>query len=143
MPRGVYDRSKAKKKGAAKSEATAVAAPKVKRAYNKRAKAPEAVPMLGAAVERDNDYTTISHLKELAQIRQLGITQVDGLIKKLVNKLETSFDGNNTKAAAVETISAPVAETHSKGNGKVAKATQDIPAPVPFIVPPSEPTSQA
>lgn len=129
MPRGVYDRSKAKKKVA---KAGAVeAAPKQKRAYTKRAKAPEAVPTLqGAAMVPDNDYAIISQLRELAQIRSLGITQVDGIIKKLVNKLEANFDGNNTKSAE---LAPEVKET--KSNGKAAKASQELPSPVPFVVP--------
>ncbi len=127
MPRGVYDRSKAKKKGAAKAETSAVAAPKVKRAYNKRAQ-----PALAGQVAQaiGYDFNTITQLRELAQIRSIGINQVDGLIKKLVSKLEADFDAANTK---VET--APeVKET--KANGKATKAqNSELPAPVPFVVP--------
>ena len=131
MPRGVYDRSKLKK---AKTESKAAEAPKAKRKYTRRAVGP--APVLGG-VAQAAPTDILFQLRELASLRAAGITQVDGLIKKMVSKLETAWDEANAPAekAAVEVKT-------EKKNGKTEEKVQTaLPAPVPFI--PQTPASPA
>lgn len=138
MPRGVYDRSKLKKK-AAKTETQAVEAPKAKRKYTRRAAAPN--PELGVAQAPSISGELFYQLRELASLRAAGIVQVDSLIKKLVTKLEAAWDEANSPVEKVAEVKA------EKKNGKtIEKAVEEklqtaLPAPVPFI--PQAPSNPA
>lgn len=135
MPRGVYDRSKLKK--AKKTETPAVEAPKAKRKYTRRAAAPS--PELGGIAQAPNTGDILFQLRELASLRSAGITQVEGLIKKMVNKLETAWDESN--APVEKAVEVKAEKKNGKTEEKAEKAQTALPAPVPFI--PQTPASPA
>jgi hypothetical protein len=130
MPRGVYDRSKIKRRNNVNTVENAATEPRVKRKYTRRSTSGSpgfAVQALPADL--------LAQLRELVSIRSAGgLNYLDGLIQKVAGKLEEAWDKANT---TVEDKTAEAKSERKKRNGKVEGTEQvvqtAIPAPVPFI----------
>jgi hypothetical protein len=145
MPRGVYDRAKAKPRGAAKAEkveASAPEAPVQKRKYTRRASTVSA-----PVASTSNKVGSIATLKELVNIRSQFATGGPSGGGQVLSKLDAliSAEADALLPKAEVPVAAPAIETkeHKTRNGKVPSIASPVdPASIPGFNPPPPPVQQ-
>lgn len=133
MPKGVYDRSKAKAKKSEKTETVEAAAPVAKRKYTKRAEKAAAPALQGVApqvaVVRDA-YADIQLLGALTST--LSSLKGTSLESTIMTKIGAVVERLEPAPVALKAEKEPVAVEKTEVKAEVAVASMPFPAPIPF-----------